>query len=175
MNGAVVIESYIAAGNEGFRKGSWVVTMQLPDALWPKVEAGELTGFSMLGKGERVPAKLNGEDVFEVKNAVATAISLVRKPATGISFVAKSADDSLAAAVATLVAAVESLKTQSEDLDDRIKGLNNPPAARQPRMSAIEKAEAEQAALTERQLVRKLEVLNGRLTSLWERPPPRRP
>ena len=59
---ATVVESYITpvdmeVGGELWKAGSWVVSVKIDDdAIWQKVESGELNAFSLGGKGVRVPA-----------------------------------------------------------------------------------------------------------------------
>lgn len=61
---AEVVESFLAPcdmliGETKISKGSWVLGVKVNDpAMWAEVEAGDLTGFSIGGVGERVP--LNG-------------------------------------------------------------------------------------------------------------------
>lgn len=58
----VPVESFIApvdmdVDGEHIIKGSWVVGVRIKDdAIWKKVESGELNAFSIGGKGVRVPA-----------------------------------------------------------------------------------------------------------------------
>lgn len=58
---AVPVESFIApvdmeVDGETIRKGSWVVGVKVnDDAIWKKVESGELNAFSIGGKGVRIP------------------------------------------------------------------------------------------------------------------------
>ena len=58
---ADIIESYIAptdfkCGGQMVRKGSWVMAVKIHDKdVWKAVKAGEITGFSIAGQGERVP------------------------------------------------------------------------------------------------------------------------
>jgi len=62
VNGASCVESFIARDNDpDFIPGSWVMAMHLPDALWAKVDAGEINGFSMYGSGARVEKTLEIE------------------------------------------------------------------------------------------------------------------
>ena len=61
-NGSVVVESFIARkGDPDFIEGSWVAVVKVTDELWPLVKSGELGGFSMYGKGERVPTYITIE------------------------------------------------------------------------------------------------------------------
>lgn len=61
-NGSVVVESFIARkGDPDFIEGSWVAAVKVTDELWPLVKSGELGGFSMYGKGERVPTYITIE------------------------------------------------------------------------------------------------------------------
>ena len=61
-NGSVVVESFIARkGDPDFIEGSWVAAVWVPDDIWPLVKSGELGGFSMYGKGERVPTMITIE------------------------------------------------------------------------------------------------------------------
>ena len=62
-NGAVVVESFISReGDPDFLiKGSWVAAVWCPDDIWPMVKSGELGGFSMYGKGERIPTMITIE------------------------------------------------------------------------------------------------------------------
>jgi hypothetical protein len=62
---AVVCESYIAPvdftmGDQPVKKGTWVLAMHiLNDALWGQIKDGTLTGFSIGGWAQRVPAQGN--------------------------------------------------------------------------------------------------------------------
>ena len=55
--GVEVVESYVAKSDmeiEGqpIKKGTWLMTMEVSDdGVWDKIEKGEITGFSMGGKG----------------------------------------------------------------------------------------------------------------------------
>jgi hypothetical protein len=61
-NGSVVVESFIARkGDPDFIEGSWVAAVKVTDELWPMVKSGELGGFSMYGKGERIPTYITIE------------------------------------------------------------------------------------------------------------------
>lgn len=61
-NGSVIVESFIARkGDPDFVEGSWVAAVKVTDELWPLVKSGELGGFSMYGKGERVPTYITIE------------------------------------------------------------------------------------------------------------------
>ena len=61
---ASVVESYIAptdmmlTGEDGMthmiRKGSWVMTVRWSPNVWKRIEAGELTGYSIGGTGVRI-------------------------------------------------------------------------------------------------------------------------
>lgn len=75
-NGSVVVESFIARkGDPDFVEGSWVAAVKVTDELWPLVKSGELGGFSMYGKGERIPTYITIEvpDDGIVKGATDTA------------------------------------------------------------------------------------------------------
>ena len=58
LDGAVVVESWIAKADftvdkTDVKKGTWLMTVEISDLdIWDKVEKGELTGFSMGGKGK---------------------------------------------------------------------------------------------------------------------------
>lgn len=61
-NGAVIVESFIVRkGDPDFIEGSWVAAVWCPDDIWPMVKSGELGGFSMYGKGERIPTMITIE------------------------------------------------------------------------------------------------------------------
>lgn len=55
LNGSVVVESFIARkGDPDFTEGAWVLGVHVSDpALWQQIKAGEITGFSMAGRGVR--------------------------------------------------------------------------------------------------------------------------
>jgi len=61
---AIPVESYIAPqdftiNEQTIAKGSWVLAMHIPDPeIWEQVEKGEITGYSLRGKGLRIPAEL---------------------------------------------------------------------------------------------------------------------
>jgi hypothetical protein len=63
-----VIESYIAPcemqlGEQTIQKGSWVVGVKVTDeTTWDQIVKGEITGFSMWGEGQRVPAAPTSEE-----------------------------------------------------------------------------------------------------------------
>jgi len=68
VKGAKVVESYMPLRlrsqvrgwhEETVLKGSWVLGMRWPEKVWKRIEAGELTGYSVGGHGLRVPI---GED-----------------------------------------------------------------------------------------------------------------
>ncbi|MDO4648566.1 MAG: XkdF-like putative serine protease domain-containing protein, partial [Eubacteriales bacterium] len=71
-----VVESYVAKCDmeiEGqtIKKGTWLMTMEITDdEVWGKVEKGEITGFSMGGKG--VYSEVD-EDISDPDNPVAKA------------------------------------------------------------------------------------------------------
>lgn len=58
LDGACVVESWIAKADftidkTDIKKGTWLMTMEISDSdIWDKIEKGELTGFSMGGKGK---------------------------------------------------------------------------------------------------------------------------
>ena len=58
---AGVVESFIAptdyeVGGEKILKGSWVLAIKVYDTeIWKSIEAGEITGLSIGGFGERLP------------------------------------------------------------------------------------------------------------------------
>ena len=58
LGGACVVESWIAKADftvdkTDVKKGTWLMTVEISDPdIWDKVEKGELTGFSMGGKGK---------------------------------------------------------------------------------------------------------------------------
>jgi hypothetical protein len=57
----VVVESYIARDNDphGFIPGSWIATGRVTDdERWEKVLRGELNGWSMYGKGVKIPCRV---------------------------------------------------------------------------------------------------------------------
>lgn len=61
-NGSIVVESFIVRkGDPDFIEGAWVAAVWVTDELWPLVKSGELGGFSMYGKGERVPTMITIE------------------------------------------------------------------------------------------------------------------
>ncbi len=61
-NGSIVVESFIVRKNDpDFIEGSWVAGVWCPDDIWPLVKSGELGGFSMYGKGERIPTMITIE------------------------------------------------------------------------------------------------------------------
>lgn len=63
-SGVTVVENWIAKsdfkiGNESIKKGTWLITTEITDeAIWEKIKKGEITGYSMGGKG-----KYSEEDV----------------------------------------------------------------------------------------------------------------
>jgi len=61
-NGSIIVESFIAReGDPDFIKGAWVAAVWCSDEVWPLVKSGELGGFSMYGKGERIPTMITIE------------------------------------------------------------------------------------------------------------------
>lgn len=56
-----VVESFIARdGDPHFTPGAWVLGVRLAPEVWERVRRGELTGFSMGGRGVRVPVAAEG-------------------------------------------------------------------------------------------------------------------
>jgi DNA adenine methylase len=62
VNGSVkILESYVAPAefevdSTKVKKGTWLLAVRVTDdALWQKVKAGELTGFSIGGSARRNP------------------------------------------------------------------------------------------------------------------------
>ncbi len=55
----VVVESFIArSGDPDFAEDSWVVGVKVhDDAVWKSIEKGEITGFSIEGRGELIEEK----------------------------------------------------------------------------------------------------------------------
>lgn len=54
-----VVESYIAPadfeiGNQEVKKGSWVLVTKATDEVWEGIKNGDITGYSMAGKAEKV-------------------------------------------------------------------------------------------------------------------------
>ena len=50
-----VVESFIAReGDPEFTPGAWVLGVRCTPEIWARVESGELTGFSIGGRGRRV-------------------------------------------------------------------------------------------------------------------------
>ena len=88
LSGSAVVESFIAKQNdEHFPQGAWVVGVKIPDpALWAAVVAGQLTGLSLMGKGERTETKLNGKPAKRIDNLEVDSISLVPKAANKETF-----------------------------------------------------------------------------------------
>jgi len=72
VKGARVVESYIApcdfvvkcadGTEEAVLKGSWVLGMRWPEKVWKRIESGELTGYSVGGRGVRIPIAEEGRD-----------------------------------------------------------------------------------------------------------------
>lgn len=61
-NGSIIVESFmVREGDLDFIKGAWVAGVWCPDDIWPLVKSGELGGFSMYGKGERIPTMITIE------------------------------------------------------------------------------------------------------------------
>lgn len=58
-NGCYVVESFIAReGDPDFEAGSWVVATKITDEdIWQAILDGDITGYSMQGFGNRVPAE----------------------------------------------------------------------------------------------------------------------
>ena len=59
----VVVESFIARESDpDFTAGAWVAAVKVADAgTWAAIEKGEITGFSIEGRGELVPEEKKGE------------------------------------------------------------------------------------------------------------------
>lgn len=61
---AIPVESYIAPedfniNEQLIKKGSWIVALHVPDNdIWQQIEKGEITGYSLKGKGLRIPQEL---------------------------------------------------------------------------------------------------------------------
>lgn len=58
-SGATVVESFVTRkGDPDFPEDSWVLGVQVPDAIWEQVLSGELNGFSLAGPASKTPAKV---------------------------------------------------------------------------------------------------------------------
>lgn len=65
QNGCYVVESFIARpGDPDFQEGAWVVATKITnDDIWDMIINGEITGYSIMGLGERVEgAPVEGGD-----------------------------------------------------------------------------------------------------------------
>lgn len=81
-----VIESWIQKedgflGDQEVKKGSWCVGVKVvSDETWEAIEKGEVTGFSMYGKGERVKKMANSDSVMaKVQKAIDTGIAKIEQ------------------------------------------------------------------------------------------------
>ena len=78
LYGAVVVESYIARGNDpDFTEGSWVLGVKLTDELWDKMQAGEINGYSLEAKVQKFTKKV----LVEVATSIA---GITEKSESGI-------------------------------------------------------------------------------------------
>lgn len=51
-----VVESFIARpGDPDFTPGAWVLAVRCTPETWSRIQAGELTGFSIGGRARRIP------------------------------------------------------------------------------------------------------------------------
>ena len=69
LEGAAVVESWIAKADftldkTDIKKGTWLMTVEISDPdIWDKIEKGELTGFSMGGKGKYEEVEAEPEEL----------------------------------------------------------------------------------------------------------------
>lgn len=130
---AFVCESAISKG-EDFPKGSWTVTVKIEDAdVWKQVRKGKLTGFSMMGSGQRTVSKLNGKTAHMLHNVEIDSISLVRRAANMETFSVVKNDNPIQALTEQLTAIGQALQKTTDalgkiekrqaDLDQKIGAL----------------------------------------------------
>lgn len=171
-SGARVVESFIQkdAGNKDFPIGAWVMGVQTPDAIWQDIVAGRLNGFSLSGTGTRTEKALAGKTAHEIRNLIVTAVSLVHKAANRRNFAMLKSDDTPAWAQ-ELLAKIDMVEDRLHGTEQTLDGLDKGHGKKRARTSdieAIEKEHLAKSAIGVRQLVRKLEVLSGRLEKVWE-------
>lgn len=84
---AVVVESMVAKsdsaiGNEKIKKGTWLMTVEISDSdVWSSIEKGEITGFSMGGKGVYREEETEPESISKSEGS-----SLIKKLAKMFGF-----------------------------------------------------------------------------------------
>lgn len=116
---AFIAESMISKGGD-FPEGSWVVTAKIEDtAVWEAVRDGKLTGFSMLGTGNKHVAKLNGKDANRITDLDVQAISLVSKAANQEKFSVIKSDKNTQVPATTL----ENLAKTIDGINQAIAGI----------------------------------------------------
>jgi hypothetical protein len=170
--GSIIIESSIAKqDSELGPAGSWIVAMKHPDAVWQRIEKGDLAMYSMYGVGQRAESSevsMDGKPVRDILNAKISAISLVRRGANRTGFISKSDTPAWAQALIdsnkALAARVDSQAAKLAELEKRRSGGN---------VTALRKAEDEADAnrnVRIAQLRKRHAQLSERLEALWENP-----
>lgn len=88
LENSAVVESYVTKcdmeiGGQPIKKGTWMMTVEIDDDTFEKVEKGELTGFSMggIGKYSLVDDELPEDDSIIKKIAKAFGLKPVKKGA----------------------------------------------------------------------------------------------
>lgn len=175
-SGALVVESFIARkGDQDFPEGSWAMGIRTPDNIWALVKAGKINGLSMYGRGERVIKGLPDQPTakHELINGEIISVSLVSRAANKEEFVMTKSNDSLQALAKqfeqiaahiekTTEAIKEGFEAQQRQIDQLSIGADGRVVKAQPVVNPnANKIDYE---------LRKMDRLQSRLESIWERP-----
>lgn len=114
LENSAVVESYVTKCDmeiEGqqIKKGTWMMTVEIDDDTFEKVEKGELTGFSMggVGKYSQVDVELPDEDGIIAKIAKIFCLKPVKKGAVTDDYNRRIKSDNFRTAYYTLNSALE--------------------------------------------------------------------
>jgi len=126
LKGASVVESWIAKADfyindEAIQKGTWLMTVEIADdAIWDKIEKGEITGFSMGGFGEFSKEDKNLEDLTKQEKETNEKKGLFKQfaEAFGFSVVEKSGKKMSTKNKETLKSIYENMGAFLKEFDD---------------------------------------------------------
>lgn len=126
---AFIAESMISKGGD-FPQGSWVVTAKIENpTVWQAVRDGKLTGFSMMGTGQRKLAKLNGKSASQLHDVEIESISLVTRAANKETFSVVKNDNlgdaltAIAEAIQKQANTMDAIVKRQKQLDEKIAAL----------------------------------------------------
>ncbi|MDO4301650.1 MAG: XkdF-like putative serine protease domain-containing protein [Clostridia bacterium] len=114
LENSAVVESYVTKcdmeiDGQPIKKGTWMMTVEIDDETFEKVEKGELTGFSMggVGKHSQVDVELPNDDGIIAKIAKVFGLKPINKGAMADAYNTRIKGDNFYTAYSTLRDTIE--------------------------------------------------------------------